>query len=49
VERTVDSVLLKKAVELLSRELPPGRAAAIAAQLTGASRNDAYELLKKQP
>jgi 16S rRNA (cytidine1402-2'-O)-methyltransferase len=47
VERGVDSELLRKAVELLSKELPPGRAAAIAAQLTGASRNEAYELLKK--
>jgi 16S rRNA (cytidine1402-2'-O)-methyltransferase len=46
-ERGVDSELLRKAVELLSKELPPGRAAAIAAQLSGASRNEAYELLKK--
>ena len=43
----VDSELLKRAVELLGRELPPGRAAAIAAQLAGASRNEAYALLKK--
>jgi 16S rRNA (cytidine1402-2'-O)-methyltransferase len=47
VERGVDSELLRRAVELLSKELPPGRAASIAAQLTGASRNEAYELLKK--
>jgi 16S rRNA (cytidine1402-2'-O)-methyltransferase len=46
-EQRVDSELLRRAVELLSKELPPGRAASIAAQLTGASRNDAYELLKK--
>jgi 16S rRNA (cytidine1402-2'-O)-methyltransferase len=43
---TVDSQLLKRAVELLAKELPPGRAASIAAQLTGASRSEAYELLK---
>ncbi|MFL6603011.1 MAG: 16S rRNA (cytidine(1402)-2'-O)-methyltransferase [Steroidobacteraceae bacterium] len=42
----VDLQLLKRAVELLAKELPPGRAASIAAQLTGASRSEAYELLK---
>jgi 16S rRNA (cytidine1402-2'-O)-methyltransferase len=47
VARTVDSQLLKRAVELLAKELPPGKAASIAAQLTGASRSEAYELLKK--
>jgi 16S rRNA (cytidine1402-2'-O)-methyltransferase len=47
VERRVDSELLRRAVELLSKELPPGKAASIAAQLKGASRNEAYELLKK--
>jgi 16S rRNA (cytidine1402-2'-O)-methyltransferase len=45
---SVDSHLLKRAVELLARELPPGKAASIAAQLTGASRSEAYELLKNQ-
>ncbi len=44
----VDAQLLKRAVGLLARELPPGRAASIAAQLTGASRNEAYELLRKE-
>jgi hypothetical protein len=34
-------------VSLLIRELPPGRAAALAAQLTGAKRNDAYALAMK--
>lgn len=43
----VDTQLLRRAVELLSRELPPGRAAAIAAQLTGATRSQAYELLTR--
>jgi 16S rRNA (cytidine1402-2'-O)-methyltransferase len=40
----VDTRLLRQAVELLSKELPPGRAAAIAAQLTGAKRSEAYAL-----
>jgi 16S rRNA (cytidine1402-2'-O)-methyltransferase len=41
---TVDPGLLRRAVDLLSKELPPSRAAAIAAQLTGATRNEAYAL-----
>jgi 16S rRNA (cytidine1402-2'-O)-methyltransferase len=41
---TVDQQLLRRAVELLSKELPPSRAAAIAAQLTGATRSEAYAL-----
>lgn len=41
---TADSALLARAVSLLVRELPPSRAAALAAQLVGAKRNDAYEL-----
>ena len=40
----VDERLLRHAVALLSKELPPGRVAAIAAQLTGASRAAAYAL-----
>lgn len=48
VASAVDSHLLKRAVELLAKELPPGRAASIAAQLTGASRSDAYAFLKKE-
>jgi 16S rRNA (cytidine1402-2'-O)-methyltransferase len=47
VASTVDTQLLRRAVELLSKELPPGRAASIAAQLTGAARSEAYALLKK--
>lgn len=35
---------LEKVVELLAKELPPARAAALAAQLTGARRSDAYAL-----
>lgn len=44
----VDTALLRRAVELLSKELSPSRAAAIAAQLTGASRAEAYALLQRQ-
>lgn len=40
----VDDGLLRRTVELLAKELPPGRAAAIAAQLTGATRATAYAL-----
>ena len=40
----VDPQLLRRAVELLVKELPPGRAAAIAAELTGATRAAAYAL-----
>jgi len=40
----VDQTLLRRAVDLLAKELPPGRAAAIAAQLTGATRAAAYAL-----
>ncbi len=35
---------LHRAVELLLKDLPPGKAAALAAQLTGAKRNEAYAL-----
>ena len=45
---SVDTQLLKRAVELLAKELPPGKAASIAARLTGASRSAAYELLTRQ-
>jgi 16S rRNA (cytidine1402-2'-O)-methyltransferase len=40
----VDAALLRRAVDLLAKELAPGRAAAIAAQLTGATRQEAYAL-----
>jgi 16S rRNA (cytidine1402-2'-O)-methyltransferase len=39
-----DERLLRRTVEVLAKELPPGRAAAIAAQLTGAPRAAAYAL-----
>ena len=44
----VDTELLRRAVDLLSKELSPSRAAAIAAQLTGATRSQAYELALKK-
>jgi 16S rRNA (cytidine1402-2'-O)-methyltransferase len=40
----VDERQLRRTVDVLSKELPPGRAAALAAQLTGASRSAAYAL-----
>ncbi|GAC1459798.1 MAG: 16S rRNA (cytidine(1402)-2'-O)-methyltransferase [Steroidobacteraceae bacterium] len=40
----VDAAQLRRTVDILSRDLPPGRAAAVAAQLTGASRAAAYAL-----
>jgi 16S rRNA (cytidine1402-2'-O)-methyltransferase len=43
-EEQVDAQLLERTVSLLVRELPPGRAAALAAQLVGARRSDAYAL-----
>jgi 16S rRNA (cytidine1402-2'-O)-methyltransferase len=44
---SVDAALLQRAVELLSKELPAGRAASVIAKLTGAKRNDAYALLTR--
>jgi 16S rRNA (cytidine1402-2'-O)-methyltransferase len=48
VKSTVDLQLLKRTVELLAKELPPGKAASLAAQLTGASRSQAYALLRQR-
>jgi 16S rRNA (cytidine1402-2'-O)-methyltransferase len=42
-----ESLQLEKVVAVLVKELPPGRAAALAAQLTGARRNEAYALAMK--
>jgi 16S rRNA (cytidine1402-2'-O)-methyltransferase len=41
---SVDAGQLRRTVDILSKDLPPGRAAAVAAQLTGASRAAAYAL-----
>jgi len=40
----VDETLLRRIVDVLGKELPPGRVAAVAAQLTGATRAAAYAL-----
>jgi 16S rRNA (cytidine1402-2'-O)-methyltransferase len=40
----IDEQKLRRTIDILSKELPPGRAAAVAAQLTGVSRNTAYAL-----
>ena len=45
----VDGAELRRTMEILLRELPPGRAAATAAQLTGASRAAAYALARREP
>jgi 16S rRNA (cytidine1402-2'-O)-methyltransferase len=42
--QAVDEAQLRRTVELLVKELPPGRAAALAALLTGAPRAAAYAL-----
>ena len=42
----VDEQLLRRTVAVLSKELPPARVAAIAAQLTGATRAAAYALVR---
>ncbi|HXR89129.1 MAG TPA: 16S rRNA (cytidine(1402)-2'-O)-methyltransferase [Steroidobacteraceae bacterium] len=48
VDTEVDTRLLHLAVELLSKELPAGRAASIAAKLTGAKRSEVYALLTRE-
>lgn len=45
---SVDTALLRRTVELLAKELSPSRAAAIAAQLTGATRAEAYALIPRR-
>ena len=44
VAAEADPAVLRRTVELLLKELPPGRAAALAARLTGATRAAAYAL-----
>jgi 16S rRNA (cytidine1402-2'-O)-methyltransferase len=41
---SVDPQQLRRTVALLLKELPPGKAAALAAQLTGAKRSEAYAI-----
>lgn len=43
----VDAGELRRTVDILAKELPPGRAAAVAAALTGASRAAAYALVTR--
>jgi 16S rRNA (cytidine1402-2'-O)-methyltransferase len=45
----IDEQRLRRTLEILGKELPPGRAAAVAAQLTGVSRNTAYALASGSP
>lgn len=40
----VDTTQLKQIVSVLLRELPPGKAAALAAEIAGARRNEAYSV-----
>ena len=44
----IDTALLRRAIDLLAKELSPSRAAAIAAQLTGATRAEAYALIQQR-
>lgn len=44
----IDTALLRRAVDLLAKELSPSRAAAVAAQLTGATRAEAYALIQQR-
>lgn len=43
-QRAVDTAQLKQIVSVLLQELPPGKAAALAAEITGARRNEAYSV-----
>jgi 16S rRNA (cytidine1402-2'-O)-methyltransferase len=44
VESSVDPQFLRRTVALLLKEVPPGKAASLAAQLTGATRSEAYAI-----
>jgi 16S rRNA (cytidine1402-2'-O)-methyltransferase len=46
VDEGIDMALLKRVVSALAAELPPSRAAALAAQITGAKRSVAYDLAR---
>ncbi len=46
-EKRGESLQLERVVALLAKELPPGKAASLAAQITGAKRSDAYALISR--
>ncbi len=47
-DQSVDPALLLRTVDILLKELPPPRAAAVAAQLTGATRAAAYAMATRK-
>lgn len=47
-ENRGETLQLERVVALLAKELPPGKAAALAAQITGARRSEAYALLTRE-
>ena len=49
-QASADAQILERTVAILVKELPPGKAASLASQLTGARRSDAYALaLRAKP
>jgi 16S rRNA (cytidine1402-2'-O)-methyltransferase len=46
-EQGADQALLVRALKALLAELPPARAAALAAQITGVKRSEAYALAQR--
>jgi 16S rRNA (cytidine1402-2'-O)-methyltransferase len=46
-ENRGEKLQLERIATLLAKELPPGKAAALAAQITGAKRSDAYAILNR--
>ncbi|HKZ74505.1 MAG TPA: 16S rRNA (cytidine(1402)-2'-O)-methyltransferase, partial [Steroidobacteraceae bacterium] len=46
-QQGVDAALLRRTVDALATELPPSRAAALVAQITGVKRSAAYELVRE--
>jgi 16S rRNA (cytidine1402-2'-O)-methyltransferase len=47
-ENRGETLQLERVVGLLAKELPPGKAAALAAQITGGRRSDAYALITRE-
>jgi 16S rRNA (cytidine1402-2'-O)-methyltransferase len=46
-EQGADRALLARALKLLLAEMPPARAAAVAAQIAGVKRSEAYALAQR--